>query len=116
MKELPELLMEMLKGKEHILKTILTDIQTCQKTSAGCSKVDDNWDTISGNPEDLKKQLRTAIRTNKRLADILQRVIVLQVAYVAGSNFDTDLTMALQKVGKGDEAIRQMFKNKLKGN
>lgn len=114
-KEFGDLLLRMMQDKELVTKSLMDCLTQCQKTSAGCQRVVENWDTISDNPADLEKQLLTAIKTNQRLADTLMQVLILQMAYVMGGQYATDAAQTLNKMGRGQEAVREMFQSKMRG-
>ena len=45
----------------------------------------------------------------------LEKLSAILLVYVSSSNFDADVAKKLMEMGRGNEALKQMFKNKLDG-
>lgn len=53
---------------------------------------------------------------NRKFLSILLIVaFAILLVYVSSSNFDADVAKKLMEMGRGNEALKQMFKNKLDG-
>lgn len=74
-----------------------------------------NWDKIENSDADMKKQLETAVKTNKWLSEMLIKVLMVQLTYAMGDNFTSDAAKVLLKMGHGEEALQHMFNSKLRG-
>lgn len=110
-----ELFMEFLRDKPTALKTLLEDIERLQNFRKGLDKFLENIDEADMNQENIRQKFRTLIKVNKAQNSMLTKFLIILIAYVQGNNFDSDIANTLSKLGKGDEALRQMLKNKMSG-
>jgi len=114
-KEMQGLLMSMLKDKEPVLKALSDALEECQEVSRGCEKALDQWDDGHQSEHNVRQQLRAAINTNRRQSDLLQKLALVCLVYVMSSDYSAAATEALARLGLGQEALREMFKQKLEG-
>lgn len=52
----------------------------------------------------------TAMQTKQ-----IELLSVIALVYMGNSSFDRDVALILNRMGKGEEALQQMFKNKMGG-
>lgn len=113
--ELLDMARSLLSSKDQVMKALFEDISQCETQANGCSRVLENWDKVQGNPENLEKQLKTAVKCVNRLSVMNRRLLMLLVVYVTGDNFTTDSALLMNKLGAGEEALKEMLKQKMKG-
>ena len=104
-----------LTNKEEVVSALLKDIEQCEVQTKGCGRVLDQWEKVQENPENLEKQLQTAIKCVNKLSDMNRRLVMLLMVYVVGRQFQTDAADLMSKLGRGEEALRELFKQRMKG-
>lgn len=113
-----QLLMDMLKNKGTVFNQIAKDFTTCQKNVDAFEvliKRLKNGEKLGDEPEDLNaEKIHLAYaKAMRQQYSLIMRLLVMSMVYTGGNDFDADLAKALAKLGHGDEAVRQMFRNKL---
>lgn len=111
---LDQLLMDMLQNKKKVLSQILADTDQTQTVIQGLKKVADRIEDSS--EADLRKQFKTMLRVTCRQNETIRRLLVIALVYIQSSGFDSDLGQALNKMGRGQEALQAMFKRKMGGD
>ena len=104
-----------LTNREEVISALLKDIDTCQAQMDGCEKVLERWAEVQENPANLEKQLQTSVKCVRRLSDVNRRLLMLLMVYVVGNQFHSDSAALMAKLGRGEEALKELFKQKLKG-
>lgn len=100
-------LLEILKDKRQVIKFLLKTIDKNQNACNGIRK-------ISGNDNLNYKVTKTMeVVANQSLQ--IKSLSLLLLVYTQSDSFDVDIAKMLAKMGKGDEALKQMFKNKMEG-
>jgi len=110
-----ELFMQFLKDKKTSLKSIFEDMDQCDKFSTGLNQFIDVIDGAHMEKEDIRKKFKTMMKVVNKQNDIIKKLLILSIVYMQGSNFDSDIGTALNKMGRGEEALKTMFANKMKG-
>lgn len=95
----------LLKNKKGVIKFLFDTFHKNDNMSAGLRKLSE-----SDNEEFKTKKLLEVV-ANQNIQ--IKHLSLLLLCYVQGSNFDVDVAQMLNKMGRGDEALQQMFKNKL---
>ncbi|RKX21670.1 MAG: hypothetical protein DRP45_12065 [Candidatus Zixiibacteriota bacterium] len=109
--DVAELMLRMLKDRDSVIRGLAESMDVCVKTQKGCQNVLDNWHLIDQG-DNLKNQLQTAIKTNQRLATVSCQLILVMLVYTMSDGFISDSGKVLTKMGRGREAIREIFKQK----
>jgi len=104
-----------LNRKEDVVQALIKDLDQCETMAAGCGNVLDSWGKVEGNPENLAKQLRTAVKSVKALSAMNRRLVMLLMVYVCGDQFSSDSARLMIKLGRGKEALQDLFEQKLRG-
>ena len=109
-----QVFMDMLKDKEQVIHSLASAYDQSDKIEAGFKTV---ADSVLNNPseENLRKMVNTTMKCTKTLASINKMLIMLNLVYVAGDNYTSDIGKVLVRLGRGEEALREMFKQKMKG-
>jgi hypothetical protein len=94
------------------------DMATCNANAAALRKTQDvltdNPQTILGSQANQLKVLQGMAKSNAHLNEMNQRLIMILTAYVSGSNFTSDNAHMMIGLGKGEDALREMFRQKMK--
>ena len=112
--EIVNLLKGMLKEKGTVLETLASAIDESVRIQKGLSKV---RDSVLENPseENLRKQLHITMKSLETQSKTITQLALISLVYVANSNFTSDLAHSLTKLGHGQEALQEMFRQKLEG-
>jgi len=111
-----DLLMNFLNDKEASLKSIFTDIDTTDKYAKGLEHFLNNIDNADMTEPNIRKKFKTLMKVINDQNSIMRKLLFINLIYMQGDNFNSDVAKALIKMGRGDEAIKSMFNNKMKGN
>jgi len=99
-----DIIFNLLKNKGDVIKFLLDTFQKSDNMSEGLRKL-----TESENEEFKTKKLLEVV-ANQSLQ--IKHLSLLLLCYAQGSNFDVDVAHMLNKMGRGEEALKQMAKNK----
>lgn len=109
-----QVLLDMLKNKQLIAGQLVADLDTCDKNMQAFEKLErlyaETPDTVNAT-----KALTACSKSLRHLNEMNRRLIMLLVVYAAGDNFSSDSAKLLLKMGRGDEALREMFRQKMGG-
>ena len=113
--ELVNLLTGMLKEKHTVIETIGLAIDESKRIETGLSKAKDS---VLDNPSDanLRKMLNVTMKSLETQSKTITQLSLISLVYVANDNFTSDVAKILAKLGHGNEAIREMFRQKMNGN
>lgn len=101
-----DVIFDLLKNKGNVIKFLLQTIENTNKYSNGLRK-------IQNNPNDnLKVEKLIEVVSNQSIQ--IKHLSLLLLCYTQGSDFDVDVAQLLNKMGRGEEALKQMIKNKFK--
>lgn len=99
-----EIIMDMLKNKGDVIKFLLETIESNNKMSNGLRKL------IESNNQEFKTNKLLEVVANQSIQ--IKHLSLLLLIYAQSSDFDKDMAMMLNKMGRGEEALKQMVKNK----
>lgn len=108
-----EMFMDMLKNKDKILSSILKDIDTSDKNMKSFEKLCALFE--QGKEVNTEKALTACAKSIKHMNDMNRRMLIVLLVYTAGNNFSSDSASVLVKLGRGEEALREIFKSKMAG-
>lgn len=113
------MLLSMLKDKAGVIETVVANLQQVAKIKQGTERLLEQLDLKPGDeiPKGLDT-LRVCVALTKsvnKITQSTQQLLVFALLYVSGSNFDVDSALMMGKLGRGQDALRQMFKNKVDG-
>ena len=113
--DIVSLLKGMMSGKEEIIQALAKGIENTSKTQNGIGKVKDS---VLENPseENLRKQLHITMKSLETQSTFVNQLALICLVYVTGSNYTSDIAQALTKLGHGQDALKEMFRQKMKGN
>jgi len=99
---------DLLKDKKDVIKFLMETIQSNEKMSSGMRKLKEN-----NCSEKFKTEKLLEVVANQSVQ--IKHLCILLLVYSQGRNFDVDVAQMMNKMGRGQEALRQMFKNKMNG-
>ena len=108
-----ELLMSFLKDKKQSIESIFDDIEKSISYSKGLKTFIENIDSAHMNEENTRQKFRTMMKVLNNQNTVIRKLLFVCLVYMQGSNFDVDVASALTKLGRGDEALREMYKSKM---
>ncbi|MBE9489019.1 MAG: hypothetical protein IMY67_01875 [Bacteroidetes bacterium] len=97
-------ILDLLKDKKGVIDFLLETIDTNAKSSEGLRKI--------ANIEDEKRKTQILLEVVANQSVQIKSISVLLLCYAQGSNFDSDISTMMIKMGRGREAVQQLFKNK----
>ena len=113
-KEMGDLMMAMVKDKKGVLKQLLIDFDTAQKNTAAFENLlERQKEGLEG--LDPQKIALAYTKATKNLYEVQQRMLLLLFASVASGSAGSDMTLALNKMGRGQDPLQHMFQAKLRG-
>jgi hypothetical protein len=111
--ELLILLKAMMEKPDTIIDMLLEDWIQAEIMKEGCQKVLSQEDKLDS-PENMKRQLLTAVKLSKRLASMNSRLALLMLVYASSSDFKASTASMRMRLGdKG--ALQDLFMSKVKG-
>lgn len=105
--------MQMLRQPEKIAGSLLTDIATCSKNMEAFEKLVALYD--EGKTVDPEKALKACAKSLRHSNEVNVRLLMILLTYVSGRTFSSDATTVLVKMGRGNDAMRELFKQKMRG-
>lgn len=99
--------MNILQDKRKLLKFLIDTIDKSNKTTIGLRSIIEKEDT------DFKVKALLEVVANQSVQ--IRNLSIILLVYCQSNNFDTDVAILLNKMDNGQEALQQMFKNKLDG-
>lgn len=107
-------ILDLIKDKKKVFKW-LTDISADSQDAFEMLEKSRNKIIEETDIESMKKHLRnTMLAVSKLSVNIFNLTQILSI-YVSSDNFDSTVAQAAMRVGKGEEALRVMLKNKMRG-
>lgn len=110
-----ELFMQFLRDKKTATNSVMNDIQTLQSLNKGLTTFIENIETADINKENIRQKFRTLMKLSKTQNNIISKLTTLLLVYIQGNSFDRDVAILLNNLGRGEEALKQMLKNKMEG-
>jgi len=107
--------MNILKDKKELIKFLLSAIENSQREKEGLLKLSESLTRSDPNLkiENIAKCLSVTMRVSAKQSHIIQSLSVIALIQCQSNGFDTDVAQMLNKLGRGDEALNQMLKNKM---
>lgn len=113
-----DFLMDILKDKTKLIKFLLDTIQESDREKEGMARMSDSLvriDQPNDSPANVAKCLATTMKITAKQSHAIQQLAIIALIGCQSSSFDTDVAHMLNKMGKGTDALQQMFKNKMAG-
>lgn len=103
--------MSLLKNKKAVIKMVVKDLDICRKNELAFSKMVDSLE--EGKELDYKKVLLAFAKSSKHLNEVSSRLSILAMVYCSGGDFSSDVAKLLANMGHGQEALQELFNQKL---
>lgn len=100
-------LMDLLKDKEKIIRYVLNISKNASKIEDGILSMRKRGYTDGGMIDKLAEV--AAMQTKQ-----IELLSVIALVYMGNIYFDRDVALILNRMGRGEEALKQMLKNKMK--
>ncbi len=100
-------ILDILKDKEGVVKFPLKTIETNDKVPKGLRSLTNNDNT------DFKVNKLLEVVANQAVQ--IKSLAIINLIYAQSNSFDTNISKMMVKMGRGEEALKQMFKNKMDG-
>lgn len=109
-----EFLMDLLKDKRKLIGFLLEAIQESQKEKEGLTKLCESLTREEPNlkAENIARCIAATMQVTAKQSHRLQSIATIALITCQSSDFDVNVAQMLNKLGKGKEALQQMFKNK----
>lgn len=109
------LMMEFMRDKKTALSAMFEGITKTQSYITGLNKFVDNIDNAEMSEENIRKKFKTLMKVIRDQNSMLTKLLLINIIYMQSNGFDGDVARVLMKLGHADEALQQMFKNKMDG-
>lgn len=112
-----DLIFDLLKDKKTLITFLLNTIEESEKEKAGLLRLSESLtrDTPNLTPENMARCLATTMKVSAKQSNALQNLATIALIQCQSNHFDGDVAQMMIKMGRGNEALQQMFKNKLEG-
>lgn len=100
-------LMDLLKDKEKVIRYVLNISKNASKIEDGILSMRKRGYTDGGMIDKLAEV--AAMQTKQ-----IELLSVIALVYMGNIYFDRDVALILNRMGRGEEALQQMLKNKMK--
>lgn len=124
MDELASMLLTMLQDKRSVIDAVVANLQQVGTIQKGTERLleqleESRKEQIRNRDEDSNidygKAVAALTKSVNKLTQSTQQLLVFALLYVSDGSFDVDSALMMGKLGRGKEALQQMFKNKLGG-
>lgn len=109
----PKDFMDMLKNKEQVITSILKDFDSCSQNMAAFEKLEQLF--ADGKEVKTEKVLAASAKSLRHLNDMNRRLLMLLLVYSSSNNYSSDVAQVLVKFGQGEEALQEIFRQKMSG-
>lgn len=99
-------LIDLLKDKERLIKYIISTSQNADKINKGLLFMKERRFSDRGMLDKVVEV--TAMQTKQ-----IELLSIIALVYMGNSSFDRDVALILNRMGRGEEALQQMLKNKM---
>jgi len=108
-----ETFMSMLKNKEAVLTSILKDIEVSAANAKAFEQLEQLYK--DGEPVSTDRALAACAKSLRHANQVNQRLLMIALVYASGGDFSADAGKVLVKMGRGEEALREMMRQKMEG-
>lgn len=100
-------ILDLLKDKTKLIEFLINSVQNSSKTTKGLRSLAEGE-----NSEEFKTKKLLEIVANQNIQ--IRNMSIILLCYSQSNSFDSDIGQMMVKMGRGEEALQQMFKNKFK--
>lgn len=111
-----DILFETLKDKKKLISFLLKTIEESDKSINGLSNLSSSLTRSEPNHsiENIAKCTAVALTISAKQQDTIKTLATIALIQCSSNDFDVDIAKLLNKLGRGEEALRQMMDNKFK--
>lgn len=111
-----EAMIKMLRDKHSVIKQMVSNIQQALTIAEGTERMTRQLDNPDNEGKiNMEKVLRATLRSSAKLARITHALTILLLVYVVEGDFDKSAAMMATRFGNGQDALKTILENKLKG-
>ena len=108
-----QLFMDMMKNSKEVIASVMNDVDQANRIAKGMYRFSQDVEGCSD--KELRRKLKVTFEKLSVLAEANVRLGTIALVYAQSDNFTGDNAEALNKLGRGQEALREMFKAKMGG-
>ena len=112
--EMTNLLMSFLKNKTKVAEGLSDAFEQAQSIETGMERLREQIDQY-GEDISVPATLSAMTKSMQRLAKTNKMLTMIVLVYAAGGGFSGDSATMLTRLGKGQEALRELWKQKING-
>ncbi len=121
MDELAGILLTMLQDKKAVIGSVIDNLQQVGTIKKGTERLqeileENRKEQIRNRDEDSNvdygKAVTALAKSVNKLSQSTEQLLVFALLYVSEGSFDVDSALMMTKLGRGQEALKQMWKNK----
>ena len=102
-----DILFDILKDKKAVIKFLMDSMSSNEKQTVGLRKLKESTD--------VNFKIDKLLEVTANQSAHIKTMSLILLVYAQSSDFDMNVAQMLNKMGRGEEALKQMFKNKLEG-
>lgn len=106
----------LMKNADKAGAFLIKALKDVDRYEQGLTKVVESLEGDDVSPETVAKFSRTTAKILRDQQTLLKHLIVFSMTYLGGDQFRLDAAKCAAKMGRGDEALKQMWEDKLKGS
>lgn len=112
-----DILLNILKDKKTLIEFLVKTIQETEQEKQGLMRLSDSLTREEPNlsPANIAKCLAVTMKVSAKQSNAIQNLAVIALIQAQSNSFDVDVAQMMNKLGRGQEALQQMFKNKMEG-
>ena len=110
---LADLMLRAMRNKEEILKELLGILQRQKRVDDGLNNFAKALADGKDRNDQLAQILLTVVKIVQEQAGALRQLSSIALVYLAGENFTTDAAKVANKLGAGQDAVRELFRQKM---
>lgn len=114
----PDSIVNLVRDKSEALKKVLEIMDRTYKQAEGCAKLRESLvrkDNPNHSEQNIIHSVQVALATSGKNSEDLMYLAQFILVYCQSNTFTTDAAHMANKLGKGEEALKAMFKAKMEG-
>lgn len=114
-KELSDLMLRAMRNKDEAISELIGILTRQQKVHLGLQNFAKALSDGKDRNDQLAQMLQKTIEVTIEQADSLRQLAIISLIYLSSDSFTTDAAKIANKLGAGQEALREMLKQKFEG-
>lgn len=105
----------LMKNADKAGAFLIEALKNVNRFEQGLTKVVDALEGDNVSPETVAKFSRTTAKILRDQQTLLKHLIAFSMVYLGGDQFRQDAATCAAKMGRGDEALKEMWNEKMRG-